>query len=101
MSHPEDDPIERLAENIGTCYFSDLRAHVDRDVVIVVANDLDLLDVARAVARDEAETVRGFIAAEKLRKPSMEQIQRWKSDDRLTFRSVIVRPYVLVQTLTN
>lgn len=88
---------ERLASEIGPCLASDLMAHIQRGGVIVVAAELILLDVAVAVAEDDVVRVQGWIAAERLRHPSNEQIKAWEKSPDARFVSVIVRPYVLIQ----
>lgn len=87
----------RLQSEIGNCLSSDLRAHVKRGVVIVVSEELSLLEVAVAVAEDNTALVKGWIASERLKNPSSEQIEAWENSPDLPFISVIVRPYVLVQ----
>jgi hypothetical protein len=101
MSDSERPIRERLASEIGLCQASDLRAHLERDAVIMVHSSLDLLEVAVAVAEDRSATVREWIVSELLAKPSAEQVKRLFESDTLSLRSVIVRPYVLVQELRN
>jgi hypothetical protein len=88
---------EHLAESLGDVYWTDLRAHVARDAVIIVADDLDLLDVGVAIASDDVPTVNDWIDAGKLSKPTEEDLIRWPLDATVRFRSLIVQPYVLVR----
>lgn len=90
---------ERLQSEIGPCLASDLLAHIKRGAVVVVDAELQLLDVAIAVAKDDAATVQGWIASARLKNPTQEQIETWEKSPNLPFVSVIVRPYVLVQEL--
>lgn len=96
-----DSLRERLASELGTCVSSDLHAHMTRDVVLVVAPELLLLEVAAAVAVDDSTEVRGWIRAEQLRKPNLQEFFTWSQENSLPFRIVIVRPYVLVQALSQ
>lgn len=91
---------EQLASEIGSCVSSDLHAHLTRDVVLVVAPELQLLDVATAVATDDPPTVQGWIRAAQLRKPTQQEFSLWSQEKALPFRVVIVRPYVLVQVVS-
>jgi hypothetical protein len=99
--NPEDPRSleERIANEIGACLASDLGAHVKRGAVVVVDTELSLLEVAVAVASDNAPVVEGWIAAERMKNPTPAQIAAWESSPATPLRSVIVRPYVLVQEL--
>lgn len=91
---------ETLEASIGPVHFSDLRTHVTRGVVIVVANELDLLDVGVAVAEDAKDTVEAWIASGALRKPGLDDLQRWAKVEGAGWNSLVVAPFVLVQDVT-
>lgn len=74
-----------------------LRAHHQRDALWVVAAALDLEAVGTALAQDDAESVRAWLAAGSLRKPEKEQLDRWESDPLHPLSMLIVQPFVLVQ----
>jgi len=88
---------ERLAETLGEVFWSDLRAHAARDAVILVADDLDLIDVGVALGSNDVAAVDGWIRAGKLTKPTAEDLERWPLDVGMRFLSVVVAPYVLVR----
>lgn len=88
---------EKLAQSIGDVFWSDLRAHVARDAVIVVADTLDLLEVGVAVASNDTVTVGAWIQAGQLTKPTAEEIERWPLDPAARFPSLVVAPFVLIQ----
>lgn len=75
-----------------------LLPHLERDAVILVSPELDLLTVAREVAEDHSNQVGAWIAQGKLAKPSLKQIEEWGGSAK-KFRIVIVQPYVLAQEL--
>lgn len=77
-----------------------LRPHQQRDALWVVATDLDLEIVGAALAHDDAEAVRGWLADASLRKPEEAEIERWESDPLLSLAMIIVQPFVLVQERT-
>lgn len=77
-----------------------LRPHQQRDALWVVATDLDLEVVGAALAGDDAEAVRGWLADASLRKPEEAEIERWESDPLLSLAMLIVQPFVLVQERT-
>lgn len=102
MNEEEPPSIrERLAKEIGTCLSQDLRAHLTRGVVRLVAPTLELLEVAVAVAEDDAPRVQRWIAAGDLASPTLEQVEAWDRTPEARFRMAIVRPFVLVQTLNG
>ncbi|WP_129574306.1 MULTISPECIES: DUF2288 domain-containing protein [Sorangium] len=88
---------EQLAKTLGEVFWTDLRAHVARDGIILVAADLDLLDVGEAVAANDAAKVQAWIAAGKLTKPTAEDLTRWPLQLDLRFLSLVVAPFVLVR----
>lgn len=88
---------EQLAETLGEVFWTDLRAHVARDAVILVAADLDLLDVGEAVASNDTTAVEAWITAGKLTKPTAEELARWPLQADLRFVSLVVAPFVLVR----
>jgi hypothetical protein len=88
---------ERLAATLGDVFWSDLRAHAARDALIVVADDLDMLDVGVAVASDDAPQVEAWIRNQKLRKPSTDDLARWPADPAAMFESLVVQPFVLIR----
>ncbi|MGK4006485.1 DUF2288 domain-containing protein [Sorangium sp. So ce1036] len=88
---------EQLTETLGEVLWTDLRAHVARDAVILVASDLDLVDVGVAVASNDAAAVQAWISAGKLTKPTAEELARWPLQVDLRFVSLVVAPFVLVR----
>ena len=74
-----------------------LRPHQQRDALWVVATALDLEAVGAALARDDAEAVRAWLADGSLRKPAKEQLDCWESDPLHPLSMLIVQPFVLVQ----
>ena len=94
-----DNPIllrEKLADEVGTVAWSWLRPHHERGILFMVAEELELLEVALAVAEDRVEQVRDWLEAGHLRQPQPEQVEVWESCGGL-FAGVIVKPYVFFQ----
>jgi hypothetical protein len=96
MSYEEALRI-KLGDRMGPVFFSDLKAHLERDAVIIVAQELELLDVAVAVANDDADKVKDWIESGKMRKPSLLERDEWPAHEGRTWEAVIVKPFVLVQ----
>ncbi|WP_437870386.1 DUF2288 domain-containing protein [Sorangium sp. So ce363] len=88
---------EQLAKTLGEVFWTDLRTHTVRDAVIVVAADLDLLDVGEAMAANDTAAVEAWIAAGKLTKPTAADLARWPQQLDLRFLSLVVAPFVLIR----
>jgi hypothetical protein len=87
----------KLRDEIGTVPWSWLRPHAERGVLFLVAGELDLLEVALAVAVDRSELVAGWLESGSLSRPADEQVADWEENGGL-FSGVIVKPYVFVTT---
>ncbi|PPS41532.1 DUF2288 domain-containing protein [Chroococcidiopsis sp. TS-821] len=88
-----------LAECLDEAEWNWLIPHVQRDAVIFVAEQLDLVDVGVALASDNVASVQSWIDDELIHKPSVTQISDWNGDRTKRFNSLIVQPFVLIQEL--
>lgn len=86
-----------LAKNIDEAELDWLKPHIQRDVVVVVNPELDLLDVGVAIANDDTLSVQHWISEQLLHKPLPEQLADWNSSETKRFQALIVQPYVLVK----
>jgi hypothetical protein len=86
-----------LAKNIDEAELDWLKPHIQRDVVVVVNPELDLLDVGVAIANDDTLSVQHWISKQLLHKPLPEQLVDWNSGETKRFQALIVQPYVLVK----
>ncbi len=87
----------QLAESLDEAELDWLKPHIQRDVVVVVHPELDLLDVGVAIARDDVLSVQHWISEQLIQKPSPNQLTDWNSNQTKRFQALIVQPYVLVQ----
>lgn len=92
-----DDIRRQLEKELTTVDWRALRTQLRRDAVILVAPELNLLEVACCVAEDRAAVVAGWIALGQLRKPEVAELAAWERELAKPFRMLIVAPYVLVQ----
>ena len=88
---------EALAEMMGPVQWALLKPHVKRDAVVVVNANLDLVDVGVAIATDNTQAVERWITEQLIMKPDAQQLTQWEAGN-MRFQSLIVQPYVLVQT---
>jgi hypothetical protein len=86
-----------LAKNIDEAELDWLKPHIQRDVVVVVNPNLDLLDVGVAIANDDTLSIQHWISEQLLHKPFPEQLSNWNSEATKRFQALIVQPYVLVK----
>jgi hypothetical protein len=87
---------EKLAQSVGDVFWTDLRFHVARDAVIIVADELTLIDVGAALASNDVAAVDAWIQAGLLTKPTADDLSRWPLAPGARFSSLIIAPFVLV-----
>jgi len=90
---------EQLTENLDEAEWDWLTPHVEREVVIIVESQLDLLTVGEAIALDQANSVQHWISEQLIHKPSPEQVSEWNNQPKKRFQALIVQPFVLVKEL--
>ena len=84
---------EKFKEEIGTVSWSWLRPHEKRKILFQVAEELDLVEVAVAVAEDQVDKVKSWLENDDLAQPTLKQVAKWEKNGGL-FLGVIVKPYV-------
>lgn len=88
-----------LQEAVDEAQWSWLEPHAQRDSVIFVSSDLDLVDVGVAIANDNTLHVQRWIEEALIEKPSSTQMSVWTQQQNKRFNALIVQPYVLIQEL--
>ncbi len=91
----------RLSELKGTVLFSDLKAHLERDALFIVSQELDLVECGLAVANDDVAAVGAWIKESQLRKPTPAEREAWPRDTSRRWVAIVVQPFVLVQEVTD
>jgi hypothetical protein len=89
--------IEQFKQDLAEVPWKDLRIHLQRDSIVLVADGLSLLDVAVAVAEDDKPLVESWVSAGTLTKPTAEQIKAWEKQLDKPFKMLIVQPFILLQ----
>jgi len=87
---------ERSTE-LFTTEWDALAMHHRRGALLLVDAEIALPDVARALAADEADQVRQWLEAGRVRRPTPDEVSRWEAEQGEHFVSAIVQPYVLAQ----
>lgn len=88
-----------LAKDLDQAEWEWLIPHVKRDSVLIIAKELNLVDVGIAIASDNLLSVQHWISEQLIQKPSEIQLSDWNSDPQKRFNTLIVQPYVLIQEL--
>ena len=88
-------------KDLAEVHWKELRIHLKRDAIILVADDLDLVDVAVDVAADNKTKVALWISSGKLTKPTLEQVEQWTTTLEKPFRMLIAQPYILAQAVNH
>ena len=89
--------VESFKRDQAEVSWRELKIHLQRDSIIVVAEELDLIAVAVAVADDDKTLVEAWIGEEQLGKPTEEQLKSWEEESDNRFKMLIVQPFILIQ----
>ncbi len=93
--------LEQFKKDLAEVDWKEMRIHLKRDAIILVAAELDLVEVALAVAEDDKSQVETWIGQEQLGKPNAEQLESWEKQLNKPFRLLIVQPYILAQEVIH
>jgi hypothetical protein len=88
---------ERLKKDVADISWKDLQPHAKRDAIIVVKEELDLPEVAVAIAQDNTASVQKWIGDRSIAKPSSQQLTTWNQTPEKLFVTLIVQPFVVIQ----
>lgn len=93
-----EDDLLRTKLNGETARFAwkQLQRFYASGAVIVVAEDLDLVEVAFQIAKDNKAAVEQWMAGNRLGRATDEQAQAWLDAD-IELWTVVVKPWILVQ----
>jgi hypothetical protein len=87
----------QLREQLASIEWNLLMPHAQRDALIIVSEQLDLLEVGVAVAEDNSSSVSTWINQHLIYKPSSQDLSTWNNQPKKQFMTLIVQPFVLVQ----
>ncbi|BAQ60513.1 hypothetical protein GM3708_919 [Geminocystis sp. NIES-3708] len=86
----------QLQQQIAQMDWKDLIPHAQRDALIVVDQNLDLIEVGYAIAEDKTNLVENWISEQLIQKPTTQQLSLWNSKPDYQFNTIIVQPFVLI-----
>jgi hypothetical protein len=96
MQHSHEELRALLNGQTGQIPWSELQRHYARGVVIRVAPDMDLIEVAARVVEDDKDAVAGWMAQGKVANAESEDARRWNEQGSVLW-AVVAAPWVLVQ----
>lgn len=100
MDETEDLLRAKLNSETARLAWQELERHYARGVVIRVATDHDLVEVALGFAQDDREQVAALLAAGVVARVSDAEARDWQGR-RAVLWGVVVAPWVLVQETTE
>lgn len=101
MTQLKKDLKATLEESLDQAEWHWIAPHVERQSVVIVAQDLNLVEVGLKIAEDDATSVQDWIKKDLLTRPSSTQIRAWEQNPGKRFATLIVQPYVLIQEQAN
>ncbi len=90
---------EKINLETGRIDWQELQGHFARGVVVVLAADLDLVEVAARFAEDDKSRVEAWAKLGKIHRASTADAKRWQKTES-SFWASVVAPWVLVQEIT-
>ena len=93
--------VDSFKRDLAEVNVRELKIHLKRDSIIIVAAELDLIEVAVAVADDDKTLVETWITASQLGKPTEKQLESWEQESTQRFQMLIVQPFILIQDLCD
>ncbi len=92
-----DDELKlKLVQETARLPWRDLQSHFASGATLYVSPELDLLDVACKLSRDESGVLKPYIDRQMLCSVSDECALSWFEDD-IELWTLVIRPWVLVQ----
>lgn len=94
-----DDLYTQLNLETGTLHWQELERHFARGVVIAVASELDLIEVAACMAADRKGQIAAWLETGRIFRAGAENALDWLQRDP-EFWATVVAPWVLIQEKT-
>ncbi|MEJ2179270.1 MAG: DUF2288 domain-containing protein [Gammaproteobacteria bacterium] len=94
----EDLVFQKLNLETGQISWSELQRYFARGVVLIVAKELDLVEVAKQFAMDNKDTVQAWMKEALVRNATDEDAKLW-NETQQDFWAVVSAPWVLIQVI--
>lgn len=96
MNEPDELLHAKLNAETGRLGWKELERHFARGVVVLVAGELDLVEVAFCISRDDKAAVEAWMNAGQVRRADTGDAQVWH-ERQSRFWAVVAAPWVLIQ----
>ena len=96
MSEADELLRAKLNAETGKLPWSELERHFARGVVIKVAGELDLVEVAVAMSHDDKTTVEAWLTQGLIARAEVDDAVAWHAQQS-QFWAVVAAPWVLIQ----
>ncbi|MBI1194558.1 MAG: DUF2288 family protein [Gammaproteobacteria bacterium] len=95
IPNPDRDEIKaRLNAEAARISWSELERHYARGIVVRVAGDVDLIEVAVAMTLDEADVIAAAMAANQVAPATEDDARGWQG---CSLWALVIAPWILVQ----
>ncbi|MDH5324242.1 MAG: DUF2288 domain-containing protein [Gammaproteobacteria bacterium] len=91
--------VQQLNQETGKISWQELQRHYARGVVIKVASEMDLVEVAAKMVSDDKETINSWLQCGVVAHTTDADALHWEQT-RPWFWAVVTAPWVLVQEVT-
>jgi len=88
---------QKFKTELDTCTWNLLDKNIDRGAVLII-HDLDILDVAVAIAEDQVQTISNWLSNKQIESVPPEES---KKDREGTFQYLIIQPYVIIKKVSE
>ncbi len=96
-----DESVEqKINRETARIHWNEIEPHFAAGNVISVAKELDLIHVARAMADDDAASIKEWMDKQQVIPTSNEQAIEWQACNAELW-AVVIKPWILVQTTTE
>jgi hypothetical protein len=99
MSEADELLRAKLNAETGKLAWSELERHFARGIVVKVAGDLDLVEVALAMSHDDKATVEAWLKQGRIARAETEDALAWHAQQS-QFWAVVAAPWVLIQEVS-
>lgn len=88
---------ETLEKSIDETEWNWIAPHLQRDAVIWVSADLDLVQVAVEIAENKTQNIQKYLDQKAIAKPTPANLAEWNLSPTKKFKVLVVQPFVLIQ----
>ncbi len=100
MKKKEDLLKYELNRQTGRITWLELEKYFARGVVIKVFHDLDLVEVALSISRDNKQHIDDLLTKHHLEHASIDDAKLW-TESQPDFWAIVIAPWVLIQEIKN